>query len=94
MERIRVGSRFGAGLLAVVAAFLALAGATLPGRPVKARAERPRATAENADPEKHDGSPLKTEGRETQVLRKTDGRWELVHVHYSGMPATGKREGS
>jgi hypothetical protein len=29
MERIRVGSRFGAGLLAVVAAFMALAVATL-----------------------------------------------------------------
>lgn len=43
---------------------------------------------------KDDGSPLKTEGRETQVLRKTDGRWELVHVHYSGLPVTGKREGS
>jgi ketosteroid isomerase-like protein len=186
MERIRVGSRFGAGLLAVVAAFMALAAATSPGRPVEARVEGPRATAEHADPDadairgviekyaksidgadtalaseiwskspdvsfiyprghergweevkknvyeklmgatfserkftprdvvvhvygdaawaefycdfaaklKDDGSPLKTEGRETQVLRKTDGRWELVHVHYSGMPVTGKREGS
>jgi ketosteroid isomerase-like protein len=51
MERSRVGSRFGAGLLAVVAAFMALAVATLPGRPVEARAEGRRATAEHADPD-------------------------------------------
>jgi len=34
-----------------------------------------------------DGSALRTQGRETQVLRKgARGKWELVHVHYSGMP--------
>jgi ketosteroid isomerase-like protein len=185
MERIRVGSRFGAGLLAAVAALMALAVAILPGRPVKARAEVPRATAGRADPDrdairgliakyaqsidgadttlaseiwsksadvsfihprghergweevkknvymellgatfserkltpravvvhllgdaawaefdwdftarfKNGGQPLNTQGRETQVFRKADGRWELVHVHYSGMPVTGKREG-
>ena len=34
-----------------------------------------------------DGSPVETHGRETQVYRKEQGRWRLVHVHYSGMPA-------
>jgi ketosteroid isomerase-like protein len=34
------------------------------------------------------GSAVETNGRETQVYRKLDqGRWALVHVHYSGMPA-------
>jgi ketosteroid isomerase-like protein len=40
-----------------------------------------------------DGSPLATHGRETQVYRKIDGAWRLVHVHYSGMPVTGERQG-
>ena len=40
-----------------------------------------------------DGSPLTTHGRETQLYRKEHGRWRLVHVHYSGMPATGERQG-
>jgi uncharacterized protein (TIGR02246 family) len=40
-----------------------------------------------------DGTPLTTRGRESQVYRKTDGRWRLVHVHYSGMPVTGERQG-
>jgi len=35
-----------------------------------------------------DGSPLTTHGRETQVYRKVQDGWRLVHVHYSGMPAT------
>jgi uncharacterized protein (TIGR02246 family) len=39
------------------------------------------------------GVPLKTHGRETQVYHRTDGRWRLVHVHYSGMPVTGKGRG-
>jgi ketosteroid isomerase-like protein len=34
-----------------------------------------------------DGSPVETHGRETQIYRKEQGRWRLVHVHYSGMPA-------
>ena len=38
-----------------------------------------------------DGSPLATHGRETQLYQKQDGRWRLVHVHYSGMPATAER---
>ena len=34
-----------------------------------------------------DGTPLKTLGRETQVLWKDKtGTWKLAHVHYSGMP--------
>lgn len=36
-----------------------------------------------------DGSPYHSEGRETQVYRRTASEpWALVHVHYSGMPAT------
>jgi len=34
------------------------------------------------------GTEITTAGRETQVYRKKDGRWSLVHVHYSGMPVT------
>jgi ketosteroid isomerase-like protein len=33
-----------------------------------------------------DGSAVDTHGRETQIYRKEQGRWRLVHVHYSGMP--------
>ena len=40
-----------------------------------------------------DGSPVATHGRETQVYRKINGAWRLVHVHYSGMPVTGERQG-
>ena len=40
-----------------------------------------------------DGKPLTTHGRETQIFRRSEGRWQLVHVHYSGMPVTGEREG-
>lgn len=40
-----------------------------------------------------DGSPVETHGRKTQVYRKVDGSWRLVHVHYSGMPVTGERQG-
>jgi Xaa-Pro aminopeptidase len=40
-----------------------------------------------------DGSPLATHGRETQLYRKEQGRWRLLHVHYSGMPANGERQG-
>jgi uncharacterized protein (TIGR02246 family) len=40
-----------------------------------------------------DGPRLKTRGRETQVYRKGERGWALVHVHYSGMPVTGKGEG-
>jgi Xaa-Pro aminopeptidase len=40
-----------------------------------------------------DGSPLATHGRETQLYQKEQGRWRLVHVHYSGMPVTAERQG-
>jgi ketosteroid isomerase-like protein len=40
-----------------------------------------------------DGSEVATQGRETQVYRKLNGTWRLVHVHYSGMPVTGERQG-
>jgi uncharacterized protein (TIGR02246 family) len=41
-----------------------------------------------------DGSPIATHGRETQIYRRVDGEWRLVHVHYSGMPVTSERAGS
>jgi ketosteroid isomerase-like protein len=40
-----------------------------------------------------DGSPITTHGRETQIYRKQQGTWRLVHVHYSGMPVTEERQG-
>lgn len=40
-----------------------------------------------------DPKQLQTRGRETQVLKKIDKQWRIVHVHYSGMPKTGEREG-
>ncbi len=36
---------------------------------------------------REDGVAIQTTGRESQVYRRTgSGRWELVHVHYSGRP--------
>ncbi len=40
-----------------------------------------------------DGAPLTTHGRETQIYRKLGDTWRLVHVHYSGMPVPGDRQG-
>lgn len=40
-----------------------------------------------------DGKPLQTKGRETQILRKVNKEWKLVHVHYSAMPVTGNGQG-
>ncbi|PYV13462.1 MAG: DUF3225 domain-containing protein [Acidobacteria bacterium] len=40
-----------------------------------------------------DGTALTTHGRESQVYRKSGGRWRLVHVHYAGMPVTEERRG-
>jgi len=37
---------------------------------------------------KTDGSTITTKGRETQIYRKEQGAWRLVHVHYSGVPVT------
>lgn len=36
---------------------------------------------------------MQTKGRETQVLKKINDVWRIVHVHYSSMPRTGEREG-
>ena len=40
-----------------------------------------------------DGGSLRTQGRETQIYCRIGDRWLLVHVHYSGMPVSGEREG-
>lgn len=34
-----------------------------------------------------ENNQTQTRGRESQVWRKTNGGWRLIHVHYSGMPA-------
>ena len=39
---------------------------------------------------KTNNNPVQTKGRETQIWRKINYEWRLVHVHYSGMPATGQ----
>jgi hypothetical protein len=38
-------------------------------------------------------SSVQTRGRETQIWKKFNGEWRLVHVHYSGMPVTGQGQG-
>jgi ketosteroid isomerase-like protein len=40
-----------------------------------------------------DGSSVTTSGRETQVYRKLNGQWQLVHVHYSEVPQRTGRQG-
>ena len=35
-----------------------------------------------------DGPKITTTGRETQIYRKENGAWHIVHVHYSGPPDT------
>jgi ketosteroid isomerase-like protein len=42
---------------------------------------------------KDDGSPLSSSGRETQLYVLRDNRWLIAHVHYSGPPVGGAREG-
>lgn len=37
---------------------------------------------------RENGSPVVTRGRETQIYRRENGQWRIVHVHYSGMPET------
>lgn len=39
------------------------------------------------------GTAITTHGRETQIYRKEQSGWRLVHVHYSAMPATEDRKG-
>lgn len=38
-------------------------------------------------------TPMQTRGRETMVMSKIENNWKIVHIHYSGMPVTGEREG-
>jgi SnoaL-like domain len=38
-------------------------------------------------------SSVQTRGRETQIWKKVNREWRLVHVHYSGMPVTGQGQG-
>jgi hypothetical protein len=38
---------------------------------------------------KSNNSPVQTKGRETQIWRKINYEWRLVHVHYSVMPVSG-----
>ncbi len=41
-----------------------------------------------------DGTPLHTEGRESQtVVKGQDGKWRIAQVHYSGPPVTGDTQG-
>jgi|WetSurSiteA1Bulk_404760.scaffolds.fasta_scaffold00802_13 hypothetical protein len=42
---------------------------------------------------KMNNSPVQTRGRETQIWRKVNSEWRLVHVHYSGMPVTDQGQG-
>ena len=42
---------------------------------------------------KLNNNPVQTRGRETQIWKKVNGEWRLVHVHYSGMPVTGQDQG-
>ncbi len=34
-----------------------------------------------------DGQPFSSTGWESHVYQKTDGRWVIVHLHYSAVPA-------
>jgi ketosteroid isomerase-like protein len=42
---------------------------------------------------KGNNQSIQTKGQETQLWRRRDGQWKLVHVHYSGMPVTGQGQG-
>ena len=42
---------------------------------------------------KSDNTAVQTKGRETQIWRKINYEWRLVHVHYSGMPVTSEVQG-
>jgi hypothetical protein len=41
---------------------------------------------------KMNNDPVQTSGRETQIWRKVNYEWRLVHVHYSGMPVNFKEQ--
>lgn len=38
---------------------------------------------------KDENRAVDVSGRETHVMRRTHGKWKLVHLHYSGMPVQG-----
>ncbi len=40
-----------------------------------------------------DGRPFHSQGRESQVYRRENGQWRIVHVHYSSAPVTGDLKG-
>jgi len=40
-----------------------------------------------------DPTPMQSRGRESMVLRKFGNSWKIVHIHYSGMPVIGERQG-
>ncbi len=40
-----------------------------------------------------DGSPFHSQGVETQVYRRENEQWRIVHVHYSGAPVSGNLKG-
>ena len=40
-----------------------------------------------------DGSAFHSQGRESQVYRRENGQWRIVHVHYSGAPVSGNLKG-
>jgi ketosteroid isomerase-like protein len=42
---------------------------------------------------KADNSAVQTKGRETQIWKKVNNEWRLVHVHYSAMPLNGEGQG-
>ncbi len=42
---------------------------------------------------RNDGSAFHSQGRETQIYHRENGRWRIVHVHYSGVPVTEDRKG-
>jgi SnoaL-like domain len=39
---------------------------------------------------KTNNTPVQTKGRETQIWRKINYEWRLVHIHYSEIPVTGQ----
>ena len=39
------------------------------------------------------GQSLESSGRETQILKFENGDWQILHVHYSGMPTQAEGEG-
>jgi len=41
-----------------------------------------------------DGTPIATSGRETQIWKKENGEWKIVHVHYSEPPRRVPEAGS